>query len=249
VRRRPWLIGTLALVVVLTGGVVVIRSFGLGWVSRSECTATSGGRTVTLSVQEARRAGSIAARLVADGRPARAATRALETGVPGRRLSPGDAGVLASGLTGNSPGGFSCVLSGGEGEADDRIGADGLVARADRVLADLRAVFGADLPVGGFAPGGVATGHMPGSAHYQGRAVDVFVRPISAAHRVRGWAIASYLVSQADRLAIRTVIFDDRIWTRPRSADGWRDYQVPAGSRGDRAILEHRDHVHVDVFA
>ena len=52
----------------------------------------------------------------------------------------------------------------------------------------------------------------------------------------------------ADRLAIRTVIFDDRIWTAGASSDdGWRDYDPPDRS-GDRAILEHRDHVHVDVF-
>jgi hypothetical protein len=45
------------------------------------------------------------------------------------------------------------------------------------------------------------------------------------------------------------VIFDDRIWTAGgRSGDGWRDYDPPERS-GDPAILEHRDHVHVDVYA
>ena len=72
------------------------------------------------------------------------------------------------------------------------------------------------------------------------------MRPVNPTNRVRGWAIAQYLVSQADRLAITTVIFDDRIWTLCRSDDGWRDYDPPEGS-GDPAILEHRDHVHVDV--
>ena len=44
------------------------------------------------------------------------------------------------------------------------------------------------------------------------------------------------------------MIFDDRIWTAgSRSGDGWRDYDPPDGP-GDRAVLEHRDHVHVDVF-
>ena len=105
-----------------------------------------------------------------------------------------------------------------------------------------------DQPLGGFEPGGVSTGHMEGSAHYEGRAVDVFVRPVNRVNKTRGWAIAQYLVSQADRLAIRTVIFDDRIWTSGlRSGSGWRDYDPPSRS-GDRAILEHRDHVHVDVY-
>ena len=76
----------------------------------------------------------------------------------------------------------------------------------------------------------------------------MFVRPVSAANRTRGWAIAHYLVSQADRLRIKTVIFDDRIWTcGARSDDGWRDYDPPERS-GDQAVLEHRDHVHVDVY-
>jgi hypothetical protein len=249
-RRRLLVIGlpVLALAVVVTAVVVVVRSLGLPWLSRDECTATSNGHTVTLSLEEAERAGAIAARVVASRQRARVATRALEDGIPGRRLDRGDAGVLASGLTGNSRRGFTCVLHGGEDEATDRLDADGLVPRADRVLADLRDVFGDDLPVGGFAPGGVGSGHMKGSAHYEGRAVDVFVRPISRANKTRGWAIAAYLMSQADRLAIQTLIFDDRIWTRQRSAAGWRDYQVPTSSRGDRRILEHRDHVHVDVY-
>jgi hypothetical protein len=250
VRGRRWLIGLLALglVAALVVTVVVVRTLGLPWLSSRECTARSGDRTVSLSVEEAEHAGRIAAAVVASGRRAREATRLLRTGVPGRELDRADAGVVASALTGNSPEGFTCTLRGGPGGASDAIGADGLVPRAERVLRDLRKTFGARLPVGGFAPGGVSTGHMPGSAHYEGRAVDVFVRPISPAHRIRGWAIASYLMTQADRLDVRTIIFDDRIWTRPRSAAGWRHYQVPSGSRGDRAILEHRDHVHVDVF-
>jgi hypothetical protein len=71
---------------------------------------------------------------------------------------------------------------------------------------------------------------------------------VSADNKVRGWAIAQYFVAMADRLGIEHVIFDDRIWTSGSSSDeGWRDYDPPERS-GDRAILEHRDHVHVDVF-
>lgn len=158
-----------------------------------------------------------------------------------------DARVLASALTGNSEEAFSCRLAGEPGEASDELGPAGLVPRADAVRADIVEVFGR-LPLGGFEPRGVSTGHMEGSAHYEGRAVDAFFRPVNPANQVRGWALAQYLVSQADRLAIKTVIFDDRIWTNGiRSSQGWRDYDPPARS-GDTAILEHRDHVHVDVF-
>ena len=155
-----------------------------------------------------------------------------------------DARALASALTGYSPAAFSCDLDGGAPSADEDLVDSGLTARADAVREDLLERFGA-LDLGGFAPGGVSSGHMEGSAHYDGRAIDVFFRPINEANQTRGWAVAHYLVGNAARLDIRTVIFDDRIWTAGR--DGWRDYDPPESS-GSKAILEHRDHVHVDVF-
>ena len=72
-----------------------------------------------------------------------------------------------------------------------------------------------------------------------------FFRPVNETNRTSGWAVAHYLVGNAARLDIRTVIFDDRIWTAGR--DEWRDYDPPE-SEGSQVILEHRDHVHVDVF-
>ncbi|MDO9457957.1 hypothetical protein [Nocardioides sp.] len=157
-----------------------------------------------------------------------------------------DARVLASALTGESGAAFACDLDADVEESSAALVRSGLTARADDVRREVRSTFGR-LPLGGFAPGGVSTGHMEGSAHYEGRAVDVFFRPISEANRDRGWAVAHYLVANAQRLAIRTVIFDDRIWVAGRD-DSWRDYDPPSRS-GDVAILEHRDHVHVDVFA
>jgi hypothetical protein len=155
-----------------------------------------------------------------------------------------DARALASALTGYSPGTFSCDLDGGAPSADSDLTATGLTPRADAVRKDLLERFG-NLSLGGYAPGGVSDGHMEGSAHYDGRAVDIFFRPPNEANRVRGWAVAHYLVGNADRLDVRTVIFDDRIWTAGR--DGWRDYDPPSDA-GDPVVLEHRDHVHVDVF-
>jgi hypothetical protein len=114
----------------------------------------------------------------------------------------------------------------------------------------LESVFG-DLTLGGFAPGGVDSGHMEGSAHYDGRAIDVFVRPVDDENRRRGWAIASYLVAHAEDLSVDHVIFDGRIWSSGRrSEDGWREYSPSSAADADpatRAVLLHRDHVHVDV--
>ncbi|PKH38001.1 hypothetical protein CXG46_17120 [Nocardioides alpinus] len=159
-----------------------------------------------------------------------------------------DARALASALTGNSPGTMWCDVPGDADEAADDLDEQGLVTRAAAVRRDLEERFG-PLSLGGFEPEGVSSGHMEGSAHYEGRAIDIFFRPINAENQQRGWALATYLVANADRLDINTLIFDDRIWhAGSRSDDGWTDYRVPSSSGGDHAILEHRDHVHVDVI-
>jgi hypothetical protein len=157
-----------------------------------------------------------------------------------------DARALASALTGNSSEAFACNLDGDVEQADPALVETGLTARADAVRADVVERFG-DLPLGGYAPGGVRDGHMEGSPHYDGRAVDIFFRPITEVNQQRGWAVAQYLVAHADRLGVQTVIFDDRIWRAGRDA-AWRDYDAPSRP-GDVEILEHRDHMHVDVFS
>ncbi len=157
-----------------------------------------------------------------------------------------DARALASALTGNSPEAFACSLDGEVAAGDPSLRSSGLTARADAVRADLVEQFGS-LSLGGFAPGGVRDGHMEGSTHYDGRAIDVFFRPVDDGSRQRGWALAQYVVAHAERLEVQTVIFDDRIWRAGRD-EAWRDYDAPSGP-GDPAVLEHRDHVHVDVFS
>jgi hypothetical protein len=158
-----------------------------------------------------------------------------------------DARALASALTGYSPGGrFTCEVSEPDGlEPEDPL-RNGLTPRANDVRRDVERAFG-DQSLGGFAPQGVTSGHQEDSAHYDGRAIDIFVRPINEANNRRGWAIAQYLVAHAERHDIQTVIFDAKIWSARRSDEGWRDYD-PGDRPGDRAVLEHRDHVHVDVF-
>jgi hypothetical protein len=185
-----------------------------------------------------------------DMRITEAAQRVQRSGYPeAYEEHAAGARALASALTGWSPGTFSCVVGQPE-ESSEQETASGLTPRAERVRTTLENVFG-DLPLGGFAPGGVTSGHMKGSTHYEGRAIDVFVRPVDEANRRRGWAIAHFLVANADRLAIGHVIFDRKIWTSGRSSEaGWRDYAPPEGGSSDpatQAVLEHRDHVHVDV--
>ncbi len=153
-----------------------------------------------------------------------------------------DARVLASTLTGYSPAGFSCTVRLSSQPAE-KIGPRGLTPRAAVVADTLEDAFG-DLPLGGFAPGGVDSGHVEGSAHYDARAVDVFFRPYGdPGQRRRGWATAHWLVAHADQLGVATVIYDERIWTAGRSVEGWRRYDP--GS--EDPVLRHLDHVHVDV--
>jgi len=185
-----------------------------------------------------------------DMRITEAAQRVQRSGFPeAYEDHAADARALASALTGYSAGGrFTCTVRSRDGLTVQQPGDNGLTPRADRVREDLREAFG-DLSLGGFAPGGVRDGHREGSTHYDGRAIDVFVRPINEGNNRRGWAIAQYLVAHADRLGVQHVIFDAKIWSAGlRSSQGWRDYD-PGDRPGDRAILEHRDHVHVDVPA
>ncbi len=152
--------------------------------------------------------------------------------------------ALASTLMGYSPSAFTCAIR-LDGVEDETPGAQGLTGRAATTLGALEAAFGPQ-KTGGYAPGGVTTGHSENSAHYSGRAVDVFYRPINATQRRDGWAAAQWLVANAEQLAIATVIYDGKIWTARRSVQGWRDYTPPGGNT-DSVTLMHRDHVHVDV--
>jgi hypothetical protein len=123
--------------------------------------------------------------------------------------------ALASALSGYSDAAFSCRVD-PPGDSGQEPRADGITANAKKVLDDVRDAFGA-LPVG---------------ASGDGREIDFPFRPVDAASTRRGWALAHYLVANADRLAVRTVIFDDRIWSAERSDEGWRAYEAP-GSPGE----------------
>jgi len=155
-----------------------------------------------------------------------------------------EARALASALMGHSAAAFSCSVRPASYDSQP-VGGRGLTPRAAQLLSELEESFGPQR-TGGFAPGGVSEGHVDGSAHYDGRAVDVFFRPVTAGQRQRGWATAQWLVANADRLGVATVIYDSRIWTARRSAQGWREY-VPPGGPTDDPTLRHQDHVHVDV--
>lgn len=243
-RRRTAVVAA-ALVLVLVGWLLVVVVVRAVLVHGPDCTVTVGKQAVELSTSQAESAASLSARAVRRGWSSARTANAVATIA---HISRGDGQVVAAALTGRARHALTCIHGGADDTESDRLDSVGLTHRAERVRQDLDRAFG-HLPMGGFAPGGVRSGHMPGSAHYEGRAVDVFVRPISPRNKTKGWAIAQYLVAQAGRLEIDTVIFDARIWTARRADEGWRDYRVSTSgrSRATMRILEHRDHVHVDV--
>src|SRR6476661_3622468 len=204
-RRRPVLV---AAAVALALVVAVLVFVALRVTGAPEGEVTVGHRTVDLTTGQAESAATVSARSVRLGLSLPTTSKDVARAAG---LSAADAGPVASALTGRARHALTCTHGGADETESDRLDRYGLTHRAERVRRDLDRAFG-HLPDGGFAPGGVRSGHMPGSAHYEGRAVDVFVRPISPSNKTKGWAIAQYLVAQADRLEINTVIFDAQIW-------------------------------------
>jgi hypothetical protein len=152
----------------------------------------------------------------------------------------GDARVLASALSGWSPAALSCVVrhSGFTAETAD---GSGFTPRAQAVAAQLRTVFGADTPISTYQTSGGT------STHDTGLALDAFFPMEDGAGGREGWAAAHGLVANAERLGVAVVIYDDKIWSARRGAEGWRDYRHPSGSTTDTD--RHLDHIHVDVVA
>ncbi len=141
---------------------------------------------------------------------------------------------------------ISCSYAPALGTTDLTLNKRGLTASAQRMDEAVREIFGR-IPDGGYEPGGVTTGHIPGSAHYEGRAIDYFFRPYTDnKQKSQGWLLAQWSVVHAEELDIATIIYDDMIWFRNSSGRGWQKYTHPSGNTTN-PILRHLDHVHIDV--
>lgn len=149
-----------------------------------------------------------------------------------------DARVLASALTGWSRGALSCTIRHSALPAEQP-GESGFTPRAQRVADDVRSWFGEDTPVTTYQTSG------GDSTHDRGLALDIFVPMQDGAGSREGWATAHWLVANAERLGVATVIYDDRIWSAHRGREGWREYTHPSGST--TVTDRHLDHIHVDV--
>jgi hypothetical protein len=80
-------------------------------------------------------------------------------------------------------------------------------------------------------------GYDPHGEHIDGRAIDIMIGGDV------GYQIADWLRANAGALAVRDIIYAQRIWTPERAAEGWR-YMSDRGS----TTANHYDHVHVAVY-
>lgn len=173
-----------------------------------------------LAAEERRRLAELQARARqdADARTARSQTRADVSA------------ATTSTVSGGAPGGSGCVVT-------DPTGTGGCVTPVMAWVYDqLRATFGS-IPTSCWRGGG--------GDHAQGRACDIMFAPGGTypgpEQTARGWQVAEWLRGNAGRLQVDYVIWQGRIWSQQRSAEGWRPYNGYGATGG------HYDHVHVSV--
>ncbi|ADX72238.1 hypothetical protein Asphe3_10540 [Pseudarthrobacter phenanthrenivorans Sphe3] len=229
------LFGALASVLVLLGPGLLsgLRTADGSLVLRPECVVETPDGEVGLDRDAAKRA-TTAVALLARGMAA-PDTTGIDQAVLQRLVDgpSGDAGPV-----------LSCRGSAARDLQEQQAGASGLTPRAERLRTAMAEVFGGQ-SLGGFAPGGVDQGHGADSTHYDGRAIDIFFRPVTEENRRQGWILAHWLVAHAGDLNVQYVIFDDRFWSARSSRGQWGDYDAPEPGN---EILRHLDHVHVDVL-
>jgi hypothetical protein len=93
--------------------------------------------------------------------------------------------------------------------------------------------------------GGLASsGHINGSDHYTGRAVDLMIDNWTSQSGISfGNRVAAYFIGHAKQYGVTYVIWRAQIWTKQRPY--WRPYNHPDGRTDPTAL--HMDHVHVSV--
>jgi hypothetical protein len=115
-----------------------------------------------------------------------------------------EARVLASTLTGYSPGGLSCVLTAVPQQAAQSPRADGLTPRAHALVTAAASATGR---AGTLVPGSGGAGLR-------------FAVPAKAGTAL-AWAFAQWAVASADALDVVSVEVDGQQWLRSRSTQGW----------------------------
>lgn len=88
-----------------------------------------------------------------------------------------------------------------------------------------------------------------GGDHAAGNAVDFMLDNYRTPEmRAYGWQLANWAKAHAQELKIDYIIFDMKIWSMARDAEGWRPY-LRYGEVVDDDTLAHRDHPHITFSA
>jgi hypothetical protein len=134
-----------------------------------------------------------------------------------------------------------------KGCVSDPSGTGGCISPAlAHLMAQVEAAFGR-LPVSCWS----ARNGDPYSDHPKGRACDytfgrigTYPGPADTAH---GWQLAHWLRTYAAPLHVDYVIWQGRIWSSRRDAEGWRSYTGGSHYPSTGPTFSHHDHVHVSV--
>lgn len=161
----------------------------------------------------------------------------LPTGSPSSEGDCGPKGHAAS-YNGSNPGGM----------VDDPTSNGQITARTAHVLAQVRAQF----PNTGWSCYAPRPGQP--SEHSLGRACDgTFGNAIGVAATGAsldlGWHVTNWMKANAETLGVEYLIWQGKIWSVARSAEGWRNYN--GGGMYDPASITggHFDHLHFTVKA
>ena len=87
--------------------------------------------------------------------------------------------------------------------------------------------------------------------HQTGRAVDAMIPGYqTAGGKTLGESIAAWAVANRAALGVKYVIWNERIWSAARQAEGWRTCGSTRAScyNGPDDTAAHRDHVHVSTY-
>ncbi|MEE2037955.1 hypothetical protein Q8791_12075 [Nocardiopsis sp. CT-R113] len=237
----------LVVAVAILAALGVVAVIGTRWIARNdvlpvstpwgpECSVWTGEEQVRLDRDQAQRA-TTAAAVSAQGDSA--PIEAPDTD----DIPDAVTAVLEDGPEDDAGPSLTCrSVKNRELGVEEDLEPSGLTPRAEGLKDGMEEYF-SDLSLGGYHPGGYDTGHGEGSAHYEGRAIDIFYRPVDEDNRREGWLMAHWLIAHAPDYEIDVIIFDDRIWSTSYPSLGWRDYDADP----DNEILRHLDHVHVDV--
>jgi hypothetical protein len=122
-----------------------------------------------------------------------------------------EARILASALTGQSPGGLSCVLERVGDAPAQGAGADGLTPRAHAVAAAAKREAGR---------AGKAVAGSPGSVRFS----------LGTSQGAPAWALAQWAVARADALGIVRVETGGKVWDRSRPDTTWTAAPGAAGT-------------------